>query len=471
MSDRSLPGLSGGALFALTAGLAGFVAAAFAPQLFNDSDTYWHISAGAWMLDHHAVLRADPFAFTVAGAPWNAQEWLSEILMALAWRAGGWAGVHLLFGLAAGAACAILGFALRRRLSHEAALVALVLGIGCMAGSLLARPHLLALPVLALWTAGLTQARDQGRLPSPWLLILMPLWANLHASFLFGLALTAAFGVEAAVETPSRPVIGGWLRFTVIAVTLSLLTPQGWDGLLFPFQLMAMESMRHIGEWQSANFASLSTFEIALLAVFFFFATRGVKLPVIRTIIFLGLVHFSLAHSRYEMLAGIAGPLLLAGPLGKSFVPAKASGAGISTPFAIAAALLFAVLVAARLAMPVTRGDDAVSPVAALSQVSPSLRATPVLNDYAFGGYLIFSGLHPFIDSRADLYGDRFLNDYAAIQSPDRDHLQAALARYHIGWTMLAADSPANGILDTLPGWHRLYRDSVAAIYVRERLL
>ena len=28
-----------------------------------------------------------------------------------------------------------------------------------------------------------------------------------------------------------------------------------------------------------------------------------------------------------------------------------------------------------------------------------------------------------------------------------------------------------NGVLDTLPGWRRLYRDNVAVIYVRERLL
>src|ERR1700761_3743549 len=89
MSQENSPGLSGSALFALTAGLAGFAVAAFAPQLFNDGDTYWPISAGQWMLAHHAVLRADPFSYTLAGAAWNAQEWLSEILMALVWRAGG----------------------------------------------------------------------------------------------------------------------------------------------------------------------------------------------------------------------------------------------------------------------------------------------------------------------------------------------------------------------------------------------
>lgn len=75
-------------IFALFAGLAAFVLAAFSPGLLNDSDTYWHIRAGEWMLAHGQVLRADVFSYTAANAPWHTQEWLAEIAMALSWRAG-----------------------------------------------------------------------------------------------------------------------------------------------------------------------------------------------------------------------------------------------------------------------------------------------------------------------------------------------------------------------------------------------
>ena len=74
--------------FALAAALAGFALAAFSPGVLNDGDTYWHIRAGEWMLAHGQVLRADPFSYTAANTPWHTQEWLSEILMALAWRGG-----------------------------------------------------------------------------------------------------------------------------------------------------------------------------------------------------------------------------------------------------------------------------------------------------------------------------------------------------------------------------------------------
>ena len=208
--------------FALFAGLAGFALAAFSPAIFNDSDTYWHIRAGEWMLAHHAVLRADVFSYTRAGAPWDAQEWLAEILMALGWRTGGWAGLHILFGAAFGAAAAIVGGALRKRLELLPALLSSLLGLSCVLASLLARPHILALPLLAAWTLGLAQARERGTAPSWWLLLLMPLWANLHGSFAFGLALAAALGVEAVTcaslpkdKKPSRSRPRRWGFFSL----------------------------------------------------------------------------------------------------------------------------------------------------------------------------------------------------------------------------------------------------------------
>ena len=65
--------------------------------------------------------------------------------MALAFQAAGWSGLHILFGLAFGATAWIVAYALRRRLDFIPALLVTVMGLACVSGSLLARPHLLAL--------------------------------------------------------------------------------------------------------------------------------------------------------------------------------------------------------------------------------------------------------------------------------------------------------------------------------------
>src|SRR5690242_1280632 len=80
--------------------LAAASAVIWTPKLLGDPDTYWHLATGEWILRHWAVPHVDPFSYTFIGRPWIAQEWLSETLMALAFRAGGWSGVMLFSAMA-----------------------------------------------------------------------------------------------------------------------------------------------------------------------------------------------------------------------------------------------------------------------------------------------------------------------------------------------------------------------------------
>ena len=188
----------------LVAAAVTFALAAFAPQLLNDGDTYLHIAAGARMLADHAILYRDPFSYTFAGAPWDAHEWLAEAAMAAAYHAGGWSGLVILFAASAGATAGLLAYHLGRWLDWPAQALATVMALSCMTASLLARPHLLALPFLELWTAELVFARSEKRSPSLWLIPLMVVWVNIHGSFLLGLALGAAFALEAIISDEDR---------------------------------------------------------------------------------------------------------------------------------------------------------------------------------------------------------------------------------------------------------------------------
>ncbi len=85
---------------------------------------------------------------------------------------------------------------------------------------------------------------------------------------------------------------------------------------------------------------------------------------------------------------------------------------------------------------------------AALEAVPFSLRAQPVLNEYGLGGQLIFNGVRPFIDSRADLYGDEFLARYRRIDAADRAELERTLSEYHITWTIFPASHPVVSVMD-----------------------
>src|SRR5437868_2893509 len=108
----------------------------------------------------------------------------------------------------------------------------------------LARPHVLTLPILIIWVGQLVSARSEDRAPSPWLAALMVLWANLHGGYLFGLGLAGLLAVEALLLAADwrirRRAAGGWAFFGVLAIGVARLTPYGLGGLLLPFRLTRM---------------------------------------------------------------------------------------------------------------------------------------------------------------------------------------------------------------------------------------
>ena len=446
--------------------LAMFALCAFSPAIFNDSDTWSHIATGNWMFAHHAIPRADPFTFSVPGKPWVAHEWLSEILLALAYKAGGFVGVALLTGAAAGFAVFVVARAVARDLGGPALAAVGALAALLVAPSLLARPHILALPVFALWTQALFSAGD--RAPPAALALLMTLWANLHGGFAVGLALIPPIAVEAVLATPAggrAALARDWAIFGLAALAGALINPFGLEGLLFPVRLLDLHALSRIGEWGPESFAHPNALEAVILGLIGVALTRPLRLPAIRLALLLGLLHLSLAHARHEMLLAVIAPMLLAKPL------AEAVGApGAAVRFDLRAAGLVAAALAiagARLFLPPPALPAYASTQAALSALPPAARAEPGLNGYAFGGYLIFEGVKPYVDGRADMFGDAFLNDYAEIARGEPEALKGVLAREHIGWTMFSPRQGATAAMDALPGWRRVYADPRVVVHAQ----
>ncbi len=450
------------------AAIAMLALALFSPGLLSDGDTFWHLATGEWIIGHGAVPHSDPFSLTHAGADWTAHEWLAEVAMAAAMRAGGWGGLLVLTAGAAAVAFFQLARHLGRWLPAGAVLLLALLAAACVSPVLLARPHILALPFLEAWVAGLFIARSAGRAPSWSLLPVMCVWANMHGGFIIGLLLVVPLALEAALATPEawRDVLVRWGGFLLAAVAAGLVTPHGWAGLLFPFQLAGVLDLSMIQEWQPLNFGTLQPLELVLMAGLYFALTRGARLPPVRLLILLGLLHMALGHARHQLLVGMIVPLLLAEPLGAALSTARAGGwprwTGRRTlvgGFGLAGGL-----VALRLVLPSAPGDGDPFPAAALAHVPAALAAQPVFNGYSFGGYLIYAHVRPLIDGRADMYGSPFLHEYMAMAASTAA-LEKAFQTYRIRWTLLSPASPAVALLDSMPGWCRLYADKVAVVH------
>jgi hypothetical protein len=443
-------------------------AVSFAAPILNDGDTFWHLGAGRWMIAHGAVPATDPFSFTFVGRPWVAHEWLSEVVMAAVYQAGGWGALMLLFGLAVGLTALLMGAWLLRWLGMLPALMAVALGVACVAPGMLARPHLLVLPLLTFWTVALLKAREAKIAPPLWLALFMALWANLHSSFVVGYGLAAAFGLEALLDPKSwtRRSLIGWAGFLGLSLVATLATPHGVDGLAFPLKVLNMKTLPVITEWRSPDFMQPSPLELALLAGLFAAFWRGARLTAVRAAILLGLVHMSLQHVRQEILLGVVGPLILAEPFGRAL--GRIAGAWtpwrMPLPQMLLGGGLFTALVVGRLAMPQPRVDGPTAPITALAHVPTELRRQPVLNAYDFGGYLIFAGVRPYIDGRADMYGDAFVADDDQVQRASQGAMDHAISHYAIRWAILPPNLYLAQALERTPGWKQLYADKTAVV-------
>jgi hypothetical protein len=427
------------------------------------------------MLRHAQVPRFDPFSFTRSGAPWQAHEWLSEVVMAIAFLLGSWNGVVVVYGVALGGAALLLASRLRRALAGPGLALTLALAFSCVAPNLLARPHILVLPIVVAWTAALLDAREQQRAPRAWAAALMLLWANLHGSFVFGFLLLGAFALEAFVEgKPDQRwhIARGWLVFLALGIMAASFTPQGPLGLIFPFELMQMSSLGGIVEWRAMDFSRLAPFEIALAATLFVCLSRGVRVPPIRALLLIGLLHMALQHNRHAMFAALIAALVLAPAIAEAEGRAKSEEPKPDArPAPTGAWLLFGALalalIVARMAVPILRADGPTTPATALDHVPAALQSQHVLNEYDFGGYLIFRHVRPYVDGRTDLYGDTFMAHYFQIARPDRVPLDQALRDAHIAWTIFSPAAPVVALMDTEPGWKRLYADQFAVVHER----
>jgi hypothetical protein len=445
------------------------------PRLLADPDTYSHIALGRWILDHHAVPSADPFSQTMRGEHWVAFEWLSQVSYAIAHAIGGWVAVVALAAAAAAAAFGLLARFLLRDWQPIPTLIALLAALVLVSPHILARPHVLALPLMVAWVGRLIRTVDTKGAP-PWrLLPLMVLWANLHGSFTFGLAMIAPVACEALWYAPRperRRVAQQWIMFAALALAASCVNPYGPEMLFVTFRTVALgEALSIIIEWQPQDFSRLGAFEIVMLAGIGFAFYRGVKLPPLRILMLLGVLHLSLAQSRHADLLGLLAPLFLARPLARQFVSLAADQVSaplrIGTWSSVAAGLLFVAVTSLAAARHDMIPAPNITPANAIKSFDGS-KAGPILNDYRFGGYLDFVGIPPFIDGRGELYGAAFtMRHDRALRLQNLPDFLRLLDEYRIETTLLAPTTPAVALLDRLPDWKRVYADEIAVVHRR----
>lgn len=449
--------------------------------MLRDADTLWQIKIGQWILEHRALPTTDIYSFTRAGEPWISSSWLSQVLFALVYEPSNWSGVVILTSLAIGATAAIFVHLLEPYLEPARAFLLVTPLLFMSMGHFLARPHMLALPVMVAFVGGLLAAADRRTAPSWLLLPLMALWANLHGGFVMGLALIGAIGLDALASADRKDrfaLAARWAVFGLAALAAACCTPYGWNTLLASTKILSLgKLLSMIWEWMPADFSSLDLFGASLLGLIAIGYYSGLVLSWTRILLLLGLVWAALNHVRNIEAFALLTPLVLAKPFAEQLGVTRAvalRAADARSSFAVSAIAALAIVAAG---WSITRSYATPYRYAFIGNQSPAAavdvlerrHAQRIFSTAPIGGYLITRNIKTFIDGRAELYGEQFVLDYFdAVEGKNVETLLRLLDTYRIDATLLNPTVPASRIMDHLPGWKRLYADDVAVVHVRD---
>jgi hypothetical protein len=466
-----------------------------------DTDTWWHLRSGQYIIENVTILTADPFSHTQAEQPWIDHGWLAQIFWYGLYALGGWALMALVL---AGLVTTAFWFIWRQIDQANLFVAAAGMILGAIVSSVVwaARPQMLSFLLAAVVSYLLHRYKREGKSLLPWVPLIVLLWVNLHGGFAIAFMLMVAYLAGEVTNNLTRhtedPVVAwGRLRHLLLAMVISMavvvINPYTWQMWFYPFQTVGIGALRdYIQEWRSPDFHLLfvQPFVVMLLLTLGALARAGRRadwtdlalvamwawwgLFAARNIAIFGLV-VTPVLVRYADIAWLnqwqSWGYKQDPPFSRQAMLARRQ-----TRYGLNWLLLALVLVAAlgKILVPLTpeanlKAEQASLPAAAVEYIRAETPPGPMFNSYNWGGYLIFK-LWPdypvYIDGRTDLYNDRFIRRYMGVMIAD-DDWQQILTKDGINLILIENNSVLDKFLRVTPEWQEQYRDGMAVIFVR----
>ena len=480
---------------------------AMSARISIDSDTWWHLRAGQWIVSNHVILQTDIFSTTRNGAPWNYPGWLVEVPLYWIYTATGAAGLNLWTA----ATVTLAFFFVWLTLSGGVFLRAftLILATAVSAVYWAARPYLVTflLAAIFLWVLEGWRWKPNSEKGTTAMVItpLMVIWANSHGGFAVGFILIGIYlageilgwlslrwrmhrqtiNDKQQVETMQARLIrlGIILALTVLAVCLN---PAGPVMLLYPLKTVGIRSLQlYIQEWQSPDFhtSQVQPFLVMLLLTLAAVGSSRRRLALTDFLLISVFAYLGFLAGRNIALFALTAPPVLTRHAAPA-VDALSNKAGFhlsgeqDTPprlrtlnLILLLILLIAVVGKVLLVLPDKINEDFFQktfPTGAVQFLKETHPPGNLFNTYNQGGYLIWAlPEYPvFIDARTDLYNDELIQVWLKVMRA-QPGWEDILKEYGIGIILVEPDAPIVNVLLESQNWKEGYRDKQVVIFLK----
>jgi hypothetical protein len=455
-----------------------------------DTDMWWHLKAGEQTWSNKHVYAQDTFSFTRQGADWINHSWLSQVLMYILFRGGGYAALSIWVALSAVLSMALVYL----QMDGHSLLRGAVLILGGAVASVVwsPRPQIMSLVMFGLISYLLYLFKWKKKNYLVWMLPIFLIWANLHAGYVLGIIL---IGSLIGGELINKLILGSpgssldWPELRCLALVVAgcmvmvLVNPFGIGMWKIPFNTVGVQVLQDlISEWASPDFHQL--FQQPLLWMLFLVITvLGTSTKKIDGADLLSLLVFSwlafTARRNFGPFAMVSAPLVtryldmdLEKWKGKLAHDEKEISIGARN-WINSAVIILLMATAGWKAFDVNEttfiqsAEEGIFPVEAVEYLQNEQLPGNIFNEYNWGGYLIWNlPEYPvFVDGRTDLYGDVVLADYLFVMS-GQIGWKDILDQYGVTILLLRPDSSLKSSA-LFQGWTIKYQDRTALILVR----
>ncbi|MGA7833429.1 MAG: hypothetical protein WCA21_20945 [Terracidiphilus sp.] len=449
----------------------------------DDSDLWWHLKMGQVICATHTIPLVDTFSYTAGHHSLVPQEWLAEVAIFSAWKFAGLPGLMLWLCLFT-SLLLIAGYIFCTLYSGNVKVAffgaVLIWLFSTVAFSI--RPQVIAYILLIVELTLIHLGRTRNPRWFFGLPLVFALWINCHGSFMLGLILAGVFLFTSFFSFQFGSLLSrAWnpqcRRMLIWSILLSLAAlfanPGGWHQILYPFDTMLHMHilLGAVEEWAPLNMTVPRGMALllVLLAIFLLVLVRRSELFFDELLLLAIGTWMAVSHQRMLIVFGI-----LAVPvLSRQFAPSWDGYDAKKDRIWPNAMMIGICLITLYLAFPsrqfLESQVEVQSPVKAVQFIQSSHLSGPMLNDYSFGGYLIWAAPeHPvFIDGRTDLYEwSGILGEYGSWAMMQGDP-RLLLEKYRIHFCLLDRRSTMAQVLPLLPGWKQVYADSQAVIFAR----
>jgi len=454
------------------------------PLRWLESDTLWHITVGNLILRTHTWPTHDIYSFTVHGSPWIAYEWLGEVIMALAWRAGNMQGLAIL--MIATASVIILSLFYLAYLGSrnvKSAFVSCAALLPLAAISWTLRPQLMGYLFLVVTLIVLRRFR-QGFKKGIWILpLIFLLWTNTHGTFVLGFGVLGIYWLSGLREIQAGGIYNRlWTpqerqRLELIALlclVASVITPYGTALAAYPLVMAGSQPLiiKIIQEWQPLALTSSygKLFLLLILTFSMFVIMRRVRIRLEDLALLLVATGETVVHARFMVLFVPVFAPVLAELITPWFPPYAETKDHPILNFALVALIIAGIVEFFPSNASLQQQLAAEMPVGAVQYLGAHPDLSPTFNYFFWGGYLIMNRRgsdRVFIDGRLDIYEySGVLEDYLAIMSlkPDASEL---LRKYNVRSCLIPPKSALAVLLTSSPRWKQVYRDANSEVFVR----